>query len=169
MSINTTPDDLKDTNCEKGHVAQWPPIPYVLVTSTLKTSTLMESIKVKLNMAGNLIRLGIFEDGDTKKYLKHLMIHQHLQATKGVEERLLLLTRELGDKNKILKVLCRIRTRETCKAKELCLLEVSKAEFHFIEQQSLMKCVADAACGLLCQIVCGEAQTQWDRIVKDKH
>jgi hypothetical protein len=106
ISINTTPKDLKDTDCKKGHVVQWPPTPYVPVTSILKTSTLTESIKVKLNAASNLICLEVFEDGDKETYLRNLMTLQHLQATKGVEEKLLLARRELVDKNKILKVLC---------------------------------------------------------------
>jgi hypothetical protein len=73
MSINTTPDNLKGTHYKKEHVAQLPPIPYVPVTSILKTSTLTELIKVKLNTGGNLIHLEVFEDRDDKKYLKHLM------------------------------------------------------------------------------------------------
>ncbi len=61
------------------------------------------------------------------------MTLKQLQATMDAEERLLLATRELGDKNKILKVLCKLRTRETHEAKELHLLEVSEAESQVIE------------------------------------
>jgi hypothetical protein len=46
------------------------------VTSILKISTSVESIKVKLNEVGNLISLKVFEDGDNKKYMKHLMTLQ---------------------------------------------------------------------------------------------
>jgi hypothetical protein len=127
MSINSTPNNLKDTNCKKGHVAQWPPIPYLPVTSILKTSTSTESLKVKLNTAGNLICMEVIKDRDNKKYMKHLMTIQRLQGTKGVDEKLLLTMRELVDKNKILKALSKLRTRETCEAKELCLLEIYKA------------------------------------------
>jgi hypothetical protein len=101
----TTPYNLKDTNCKKGQVAQQPPIPCIPVTSILKISTSTELIKNKLNVAGDLIRLEGFEDGDKKKYVKHLMTLQHLQATKGLEEKLALVMRKLGDKNMILKVL----------------------------------------------------------------
>jgi hypothetical protein len=76
------------------------------VTSILKIFTLIESIKVKLNGAGNLICLEVFEEGDNSKYLKLLMTIQQLQARMGhVEEKQLLATRELGEKNKILEVL----------------------------------------------------------------
>ncbi len=64
MSINTTPEDLKDMDCKKGHVAQWPPILFMPVTSILKTSILAVTIKVKLNASGNDICLGVFEDRD---------------------------------------------------------------------------------------------------------
>ncbi len=80
------------------------------VTSILKISTSVESIKVKLNEVGNLISLKVFEDGDNKKYMKHLMTLQWLMATK---EKLLLVTRELVEKNKNLKTLCKLHTGET--------------------------------------------------------
>jgi hypothetical protein len=100
---------------QEGHVAQRPPITYVPLTSVLTTSTLAELIKVKLNTAGDLIRLENFEDGDNQKNLNHLMTLQQLMATKDVEEKLLLATSKLGEKNKH-------------EAKELHLLEISKAE-----------------------------------------
>jgi hypothetical protein len=83
-----------------------------------------------------------------------------------LQEKLLL---ALEEKNKILKLLCKSRTREICEAKELLLLEVSEAESQVIEQQSLMKVVADAAYDLIRRFVCGKAQTQWDHIDKDFH
>ncbi len=137
MSINTTPNDLKDTDNKKGHVAQGPPIPYVLVTSRLKTSMPTESIKVKLTATGYLICLEVFEDRDYKMYLKQLIILQRLQATKGVEEKLLLATEELKEKNKILKTLRKSHTMETREAKQLHLMEVSAAKSQVIEQQTV--------------------------------
>jgi hypothetical protein len=38
-----------------------------------------------------------------------------------------------------------------------------------IEQQSRAKVMADTTCDLFCLFVCGKAQTQLDRIVKDMH
>jgi hypothetical protein len=87
------------------------------------------------------------------------MTLQHLQTTKGVEEKLLLATKELGERNKIPKTLCKSRTRETLEAKELHLLEVSKAESQVIEQQTVTKVAADAAYDLFHQFVGGKAQT----------
>jgi hypothetical protein len=139
------------------------------VTSILKTSTLAESIKVEPNAADKLICLEVFEDGDNKKYMKHLMTLQQLMATKGVEEKLLLTTRELAEKNKILKALHKSHTGETHEAKKFHLLEISEAESQVIEIQSLTKVAADAAYDLSHQFVRGEAPIQWDRIVKDMH
>ncbi len=89
------------------------------------------------------------------------------QATEGVKETLLLVTRELGDKKQILKALSKLHTGKTHEAKELCLLEISKVESQVIEQQSLTKIEADAAYDLFCQFLCGKAQTQWNHIIKD--
>jgi hypothetical protein len=103
------------------------------VTSILKTSTLVVTIKVKLNATGNEICLEVFEDVDNKKYLKHLMTLQHLQATKGMEKKLLIASRELVNKNKILNALCKLHTLVTCEAKELCLMEIPKAKSQLID------------------------------------
>jgi hypothetical protein len=86
------------------------------------------------------------------------MTLQSLQAAKGVEEKLLLATRELVNKNKILKVLCKLHTEKIREAKELCLLEIFEAESQVIEQQSLTKVPADAAYDLFRQFVCGKTQ-----------
>jgi hypothetical protein len=110
-----------DTICKKRHVVQWPPILYMPVTSLLKSSTSTESIKVRLNVVGDLICLDVFEDGDNNMYLKHLMTLHHLQSTKGVEEKLLLATKELTEKNKILEMLCKLHTRRSVKQRNTVL------------------------------------------------
>jgi hypothetical protein len=82
------------------------------------------------------------------------------EAPHDAPEKLLLVTRELVRKNKILKMLPKLYTRETREA---------KAESQVIEQQSLTKVMADAAYDLFRQLICGEAQSQWDHIIKDMH
>ena len=88
----------------------------------------------QVERGGQLICLEVFEDGDNKKYVKHLMTLQCPQAMEGVKEMLLLVTRELGNKKQILKALCKLRTGKTHEAKELHLLEVTNAESQVIEQ-----------------------------------
>jgi hypothetical protein len=65
----------------------------------------------------------------------------------------------LGEKNKILELLYKSRTRKTHEAKELHLLEDSEAETQVIEQQTVTKVVADAAYNLFHQFVRGKSQT----------
>jgi hypothetical protein len=67
---------------------------------------------------------------------------------KRVEEELLLATRNLHDKNKILKAFC---------TKELYLMVIFKAGVQVIDQQALTKVVADVAYDLFHQFVCGKA------------
>jgi hypothetical protein len=66
MKVNTAQEDLQDSDCKKGHVAQRLPILYVPVTSVFKTSTSTESIKVKLNVTDYLICLEILRTGTMK-------------------------------------------------------------------------------------------------------
>ncbi len=157
--MNTAPNNLKNTICKKGHVVQRLLVPYVLITSILTMSTSIELIWIKLNMVGYPIFLEVFEDRYNEKYLKYLMTLQCLIVTEGVEEKLLLATRELQDKNKILKALRKLCTGETLDAKELHLMEISEAEAQVIDQQALEKVTADATYDLFRQFVCGKAQT----------
>ncbi len=73
------------------------------------------------------------------------------------------------EKNKILTMLRKSCTRETCETKELHLLEVSKAQSQVIEQQTVVKVTADAAYDLFRQFVRGNAQNQMDCIIKNIH
>ena len=43
-----TPEGLKDSECEKGHLGYPPPVPYVPPTDLLQTKNSSETLKVKL-------------------------------------------------------------------------------------------------------------------------
>jgi hypothetical protein len=88
MSSNLSPNDLRDTNCKKKHVALQPPILYRPVKSVPHSSLSTKSIKVTL-ASGNLMCLEVYNEGDNEKYLKHIMALNCQQKDKGPERQLL--------------------------------------------------------------------------------
>jgi hypothetical protein len=69
MSSTKSSEGLKDSECEKGQLAIWPPISYVPPTD-LHVSTESETIKVKLPDA-TAISVKAFASGNNKEYTLH--------------------------------------------------------------------------------------------------
>jgi hypothetical protein len=67
MSTNLkSPDVLKDAECEKGQLSQWPPIPYVPVVDVVTPKEEPQVLKVKLLDASH-ISIPIFSRGNNKE------------------------------------------------------------------------------------------------------
>ncbi len=86
LSMSSTPTSYKlsNTDCKKGHVTQWLPIPYAVSKNGLLVSTLQETAKIKTprgeskqSLLGNRV--------DGEEYVKHLMTFFHFMEKKGYE------------------------------------------------------------------------------------
>jgi hypothetical protein len=67
-----TPEGLKDSECEKGHLGNRPPVPYVPPTDLLQTKDSSEMLKVKL-ANGTVFSMSIFAKGSLEDYLQHII------------------------------------------------------------------------------------------------
>jgi hypothetical protein len=65
-----SPDGLKDTECEKGQLSHWPPIPYVTVINIITPKEEPQIFKIKLPHASHL-SMPIYSRGNNKKYLAY--------------------------------------------------------------------------------------------------
>jgi hypothetical protein len=75
---------LSDADCKKGHVNQWPPIPYAVSKNGLLVSTSQETLKIKIPKGESKQScLGNIADGE--EYVKHLMSFFHFMKKKGYE------------------------------------------------------------------------------------
>ncbi len=84
LSMSSTPTSYKlsDADCEKGHVTQWPPIPYAVSKNGLLASTLQETVKIKTPKGES--KQSLLGDGaDREEYMKHLMSFFHFMEKKG--------------------------------------------------------------------------------------
>jgi hypothetical protein len=72
-----SPDRLKDTDCKKGQLSHWLPIPYVPVVDILTPKEETQLFKVKLPDASHL-SMPIYSHGNNKEYLAHIVAVLHI-------------------------------------------------------------------------------------------
>jgi hypothetical protein len=77
-----TPEGLKDSECEKGHLVNRPPVPYVPPTDLLQTKDCSQTLKVKL-ADGTVFSISIFTKGSPEDYLQHIIAVLRLVGQKG--------------------------------------------------------------------------------------
>ena len=95
MSSIPMSNKLNDTECEKGHVTQWPPIPYATskAESTMKASR--ETIKMKT--PEGKVKVAVLGDSPgVEEYLQHLNAFLQMLARKKYEDDLLKLIKAVG-------------------------------------------------------------------------
>jgi hypothetical protein len=82
--MSSTPRSYKLSNadCKKGHVTQWPPIPYAVSKNVLLVSTLQETIKIKMPKGESKQSL-LGNGADGEEYVKHLISFFHFMEKKG--------------------------------------------------------------------------------------
>ncbi len=117
---------------------------------------------------GYLPCLPTLKEGDKEKCLEHIMTLNCLQKEKGLEDKLLQVTKEAVTALN-LAVNCRkVPTGETHEAKKERALELSATEFKVKDFQKASQVVAKSAYELFCQFI-KVKKTQIDCIVKDMH
>jgi hypothetical protein len=76
------PEGLKDSECEKGHLGNRPPVPYIQPTDLLQTKDSSETLKVKV-ADGTVFSVSIFTKGSPEDYLQHIIAVLHMIDQKG--------------------------------------------------------------------------------------
>ena len=77
---------LKDVECKKGQLAQWPPIPYVTVVDLVTPKEDPAVLKVKLPDDSH-ISVSIFSRGNSKEYIVHIVAVLRIIEQKGLQKK----------------------------------------------------------------------------------
>ncbi len=77
---------LKDADCKKGQLAQWPPIPYVPVVDVITPKEDPAILKVKLPDDSH-ISVPIFPRGNNKEYIAHIVAVLRIIEQKGLQKK----------------------------------------------------------------------------------
>jgi len=87
MSSNLkSPDMLKDVECKKGQLSQWPPIPYVPVVDLVTPTEDPAVLKVKLPDKSH-ISVPIFSRGNSEEYIAHIVAVLRIIEQKGLPKK----------------------------------------------------------------------------------
>jgi hypothetical protein len=73
--------ELNESECEKGHVTERPPIPYAISKAGLLMMTTRGTVKIKMT-EGEHKQAILGNRADREEYIKHLMAFDHLMEKK---------------------------------------------------------------------------------------
>ncbi len=166
------PEGLKDSECEKGHLGNCPPVPYVPPTDLLLTKDSTEMLKVKL-ANGTVFSMSIFTEGSPEDYLQHIIAVLCLIDQKGLHVQCKKHAKEMKNAAASLGALKRksIGPQEPSSKKDQEALESEKTltQELFVTATKQYNEAVGATYELLRNLLAGEPQTQWDCIVREMH
>ena len=171
-SSSKAPKGLKDAECEKGKLAIQPPIPYVPPKDLLQTKESSDTLKVKFP-DGTIFTMQIFTRGNPEEYLMHIQAVLRLIRNKGLDLLCKKLVREQNEQVTVLEALAKEsigpEDSNSDKAHDTHTLEVKTAwEIHDQKKKQYEEAVASVY-ELLPNLLAGEAQSQWDCILREMH
>jgi hypothetical protein len=155
------PEGLKDSECEKGHLGNCPPVPYIAPTDLLQKKDSSETLKIKL-ANGSVFIMSIFPKGSPKDYLQHIIAVLCLIDQKGH-------AKEMKNAAVALGALQRksIGPQDSSSHQDQEALETEKKLTHelFLTATKQYNEAVGATYELLRNLLAGKPQTQWDHII----
>ena len=168
MSSIPTSIELNDSECEKGHVTQRPPIPYAVSEVGLLMMTTRGTVKIKMTEGEhNQAILGNGADGE--EYIKHLMAFDRLMEKKEHKADLAEAARAVLKASLTLKKHAKVPKRESDPEKAARLIEVKAAERELTAAKVVESTITCLAHDLFRKLTKDDPEIQWDRIVTDVH
>jgi hypothetical protein len=97
-----SPDGLKDTECKKGQLSHWPPIPYVPVVDIVMPKEEPQVFKMKLPDVSHP-SMPIYSRGNKEEYLAHIVAVLQVIEQKGLPKKCQVLAKAVVRRSKALK------------------------------------------------------------------
>ncbi len=170
MSTNLKSTDmLKDAECEKGQLAQRPPIPYVPVVDLVTPKEAPAVLKVKLPDDSH-ISVPIFSHGNNEEYIAHIVAVLRIIEQKGLHKKCCVLAKAVA------KWLAALKNLQEASEPQVTSVDATARKVE-IEQTSQMlqeaqqahdKAIAKSYEQLRNLLSC-DAQSQWDRVCRKMH
>jgi hypothetical protein len=170
LSMSSTPTsyELSNADCKKGQVTQRLPILYAVSKNGLLTSTLQETIKIKMpegESKQSLLGSGV----DGEEYVKHLKSFAQFMEKKGYKADLKAASKVTLSATTALKKLAKAQTGEKDPEKAKRLTKVEAAKVRLINVKVVESTLACLAYDLFCKLLRDEPEIQWDCIVTEMH
>ncbi len=161
-------EGLIDSECERGAIANRPPISYVAPVDPYKKQEKTE-IKVKLPDGTNY-QMVPFRVGSNKDYINHIIAMIRLIQQKELEssvEKVFVVVSDIKDKIGPLRK--KLNMSKSCKEKESLAQQIKTAEKELEKAKKLALTEIVKAYELFCVYFVGKAHTQWDIVVQEMH
>ncbi len=95
-------DGLKDTECKKGQLSHWLPIPYVPVVDIVMPKEEPQVFKIKHPDKSHL-SMPIYSHGNNKEYLAHIVVVLQVIEQKGLPKKCQVLAKAVVRWSEVLK------------------------------------------------------------------
>jgi hypothetical protein len=97
-----SPNKLKNAECKKGQLSNWPPIPYVPETNIIMPKEDLQVYMVKLSDNSH-INMHIYSPGNNEEYLTHIVAVLHVIKQRRLDSRCRKLKKAVLRQSKMLK------------------------------------------------------------------
>jgi hypothetical protein len=158
-----SPDGLKDTECEKGQLSHWPPIPYVPVIDIVMPKEEPQIFKIKLPDASHL-NMPIYSRGNNKEYLAHIVAVLWVINQKGLPKKCRVLAKAVVKQSEALKNLQEAVTSVDVTA---CKVEIEQTQQMLQEAQKAHNKAITESYKQLRNLLSGDVQSQWDCVCRE--
>ncbi len=173
MSTNLKSTDmLKDTECEKGQLSQWLPIPYVPVVDVVTPKEDPAVLKVKLPNDSH-ISIPIFSHGNNEEYIEHIVAVLRIIEQKGLRKKCRVYAKAVAKWQEALKNLQEaseswdtISTSVDITARKV---EIEQTTQMLQESQKARNKAVTKSYEQLRNLLSGDAQSQWDCVCREMH
>jgi hypothetical protein len=167
-----SPNGLKNAECKKGQLSNWPSIPYVPEMNIITPKEDPQGYKVKLPDDSHL-NMHIYSHGNNEEYLMHIIAVLCIIKQRGLDSRCRKLKKAVLRQSKMLKNLLK-----AAGSRDTVLMDVDiqacKVEIEQTQQllQDFQKAHDKAIAKVYKQVrnlLSGNPQSQWDRVCPKMH
>jgi hypothetical protein len=160
--------DIKDGDCERGKVTQWPPISYAQFKYP-RWITKPDSIKVRLPR-GDQFTCDLMNDAsNTETHLKWIQVYICILGKKNLRVPLDVATVDRKKLLEDLKKFLKVPKKEAAENKVTWELEVATTKVKLVEATAVHAIAIQACYDLFRQLLTDDPPDQWDRIVREVH
>jgi hypothetical protein len=166
MSTNLkSPDMLKNAECEKGQLSQWPYIVYVPVVDVVTPKEEHQVLKVKLPDDSH-ISVPIFSCGNNKEYIVHIVAVLHIMDQKGLPKKCQVFAKAVAKWKEVLKNLLEAAGLQNTVPTSIDVtarkVEIEQTQQMLQEAQKAHNKAVAESYEQLRNLLSGDAQAQWD-------
>jgi hypothetical protein len=170
-NLNST-DMLKDAECEKGQLSQWPPIPYVPVVDVVTPKEDPAVLKVKLPDDSH-ISVPIFSHGNNEEYIAHIVAVLRIIKQKGLPKKCRVYTKAVAKRQEFLKNLQEAaESRDTVSTSidvTARRVEIKQTQQMLQEAQKAHNKAVAKLYEQLRNLLSSDVQSQWDHVCSEMH